>query len=460
MVSSIQSLSNMEYQLYGRSGVGGYGMTNAPSVMNGYMMQSPYNTSFYYNYPYNSIYQAPAAGYTQPAQTTQQTTQQTTNENNNGQTAFQGLTQQDLNALANDYAASMAPSESFGSALGGAAAFSLLFHPRSIIHPINTIKSFKPTSAMFADVTKKGTQLAKGWANPATNSVLRDAYTAMNRIQARSFKKGGLHIWRAPLKDGEYEALKKTMEKALNGFRADNPKSVEELIKATETLNQANVKNGCLPKAWNWVKNIFRSDKKAIPSALEASKNTEVIGANVKNALNAGKGVSKSYLQTLKTSGGGIKGGIFFLGLEYLMSMGKIISSFNKDTKTGLTQLGQTTVKGLGNAVGWAAGEALGVWGTTKLLSMAGTAIAPGIGTAIGAVAGMIVGSIGCSLAGKVTKKLVGQDVGDKVEAENMAKSQEGQVQLLQNTITRIQNGENVSPQAQMAVQKALNLYA
>ena len=49
---------------------------------------------------------------------------------------------------------------------------------------------------------------------------------------------------------------------------------------------------------------------------------------------------------------------------------------------------------------------------------------------------------------------------GDDIEARKLAQSQEGQVQLLQNTMQRIQSGENVSPEAQMAVQKLIAQYA
>jgi len=253
----------------------------------------------------------------------------------------------------------------------------------------------------------------------------------------------------------------------LKNFNAGNKESVDTLIRETERLKQANVKDGLLPKAWNGIKNLFRSEKVKLATPLEAAGkagNTEIITENVDKAIKAGEGVTiragKRFGEVLKTSGGGVKGGLFFLGLEYLMSGRKIIDSFKKDKKTGFTQLGQTTVKGLGSAAGWALGDALGVWGTTKLLAAAGTAIAPGIGTAIGAIAGMVGGSIGCWLFGKITKKLVGQDVGDRVQAENLVQTQDGQVQLLQYTVDKMQKGEPVDPQAQAAVQRMLSMYA
>ena len=72
------------------------------------------------------------------------------------------------------------------------------------------------------------------------------------------------------------------------------------------------------------------------------------------------------------------------------------------------------------------------------------------------------VALFGRTNAGKssLLNRLVGQDVADDIEARKMANSSEGQVQLLQNTMNRIQNGEKVSLDAQMAVQKIMTQYA
>lgn len=458
MVMPIQSLMNMEMMLYG-----GYGMnTNAPSFYNNYTGRafgdntnnSLYNSYYPSFYGYNNT----NFGQTIPSVYTQNAQQQTSNN------AFAGLNDKDKAALVDNYVKGMSPSESFLGAAAGAAGFSVLFHPRAIAHPINTFKSFAETNKIFADVTKSGTNLAKAWADTGLNEVVRDAYTATNRIVARSHKGKGLHIWRKAFAEGEFEQLLNPMKEALKNLNPENEASVRALIKETERLNQANVKNGLLPRAWNGIKNIFRSEKQALPTALDASKNTKVIEEAADKAIKAGKaielGKGKTYFETLKTSGGGVKGGLFFLAIEYLTSWSKIKACFKKDKKTGMKQLGQTTVKGIGSAAGWAAGEALGTWGCAKLCAAAGTAIAPGVGTAIGAVAGMIVGSIGCWLAGKITNKLVGQDVGDKIEAENMTKTEEGQAQLLQYTMEKMAKGEKVDPQAEAAVQKLMGQYA
>ena len=459
MVAPIQSLMNMEYMLYGSNG---YGLSaGAPSIANNYMVQSPY-TSYANPYGYYANQYNPAFGQ-QLSDTYTSTTPKTAQD-----TVFAGLSNSEKMALVDDYAKSMEPSESFLGAAASGTAFAVLFHPRAILHPINTWKSFGMTKELFGDLANKGTELAKAWAKPELNEIVRNAYTAMNRIDARSLKgvaekagQTGFHMWRAPLEKGEYEQLKSIMQDAIKGLRADDPESVKKLVEATEKLNAANVKNGNFPKASNWVKNLFRGEKQAIPSAMSKAREEKVIAESVSKAWTAaGEGAGKTYLQTLKTSGGGLGGAAFFMGIEFLMGISKIKAAFGKDKETRWKQIGQTTVKGAGSAIGWAAGEALGTWGCAKLLAAAGTAIAPGIGTAIGAIAGMAVGSIGCWLAGKLTKKLVGQDVGDKVEAENMAKTQEGQVQLLQHTMEKMQKGEKVDPQAQMAVQKLIAQYS
>ena len=502
MTISPQSLMNMEMMLYGGKSYSQY----APSMYNNYLgrtydnsiqnntANNTTNNSVFSNYLYPQGYtQNYNLGYTQNYATsfgqnipsiyqTQQSSQQQAQSSTVSSNVFEGLNDNEKSALVGDYVKSMAPSESFGSAALGGTAFAVLFHPRAIIHPINTFKSFKLTDEVFADLKVSGTELAKAWAESGSNEILRNAYTAMNRIDARSLKKltesgkKGFHIWREPFNPGEYEELKKMMVKALDAYKK-NPgaETLQGIMDATEALNRANVKDGLLKKALNGIKNIFRKEKVKLPTALESAMNKPAEDVTAKGTigqlLEKSSGSSaketarelmkgKSYPKTLKTSGGGILGAIFFLGMEYLTSAGKIKECFKKDKKTGFKQLGQTTVKGAGSALGWAAGEALGVWGTAKILAAAGTAIAPGIGTAIGAIAGMALGSIGCWLAGKITNKIVGQDVGDKVQAENMAKTQEGQVQLLQNTMDRIQKGEKVDPQAQAAIQKLIAQYA
>ena len=244
----------------------------------------------------------------------------------------------------------------------------------------------------------------------------------------------------------------------------------EQIAKATETLKSAYVTNGWIPQQFNKLKQFFgfNANPMTVEEGIKAAKTAATTSAGAAGAAGAASATGavqtitqaggKTYLQTLK--GGGIFGPLMFFGIELLMGMGKMRTAFAKDKETGNTnygwqQVGQTSVKALGSAVGWAAGEALGVWGATKICAALGTAIAPGVGTAIGGIIGLVGGSIGCWLAGKATKALVGQDVGDKIEAENMAKSQEGQVQLIQAAYQKAQSGK-LDAQSQAALQRIL----
>lgn len=148
------------------------------------------------------------------------------------------------------------------------------------------------------------------------------------------------------------------------------------------------------------------------------------------------------------------------MAIELLLGWNNIKTAYAKDSETGNKQLCQTLVKGAGSAVGWAAGEALGIWGSAALGAKIGTLFGPGIGTAIGGLAGIICGSIGCWLAGKATKALVGDDVANQITADNMLKTPEGQVQLLQLTAQTAQNDKELDPKVAKAFQNLVTQYA
>ena len=155
----------------------------------------------------------------------------------------------------------------------------------------------------------------------------------------------------------------------------------------------------------------------------------------------------------------GLKGGAFFAAMEFLMDFGKIKSAFSKDSTTGAKQLGQTSVKAAGSIIGWTVGEAVGAAAGAKIGAAVGTAVCPGLGTAIGAVAGLVGGSIGTWAMGKLTKKLVGEDVGSKVEVEKMKKTAQGQAQLLQLTAQQAQDDKKLDPKVAQALQNVISSY-
>ena len=420
MVGSLQSLTNMEYMLYGNTP--SFGSLAAPSIVNGYCINSAYMNPYYSPYnmygtydPYLQSYQQYGDIFTEAEQGGNGTQQGTLASEN------------DINKIADFYSKNSAPSENMLGAATGGAVFGVMNNPRLIAHPINSYLASDGIKEMFADVKKSGTELNKLWTNPETNDLMREAYFRMHKVEARQYSKLGL--FRKQFSESDYKTLKGIMDKAL---KSGDPKKIEE---ATAILEHAYVNDGWISKPIGQL-----CDK------VRAFRGKPVKPRTVGNAIADSKGIaekltrieglrgSAKFASTLKR-GGGLKGGALMMAMEFIMSAGNIKAAFSKDNKTGMTQVGQTFVKGLGNTAGWVVGEAAGVWAATKICAAVGTAISPGLGTAIGGVLGLIGGSIGCWLAGKATKSIVGQDVGEKVTIENMKKTPEGHVQLLGLTL-------------------------
>jgi hypothetical protein len=440
MLGSVQALTNMEYALYGNTP--NFGNAVAPSMVNGYCMNSAYLNPYYANQYYNPYVNMYNNGYYNNAaqdiftQAGIQNTVQNTQQN-----------QRDIDKIADFYSQNSQPSESMLGAAVGGAAFGLVNNPRLIAHPINTIKSLGTTEAAFKGIKDSTSNIGKLWAE--NNSVMREAYFRLNKIEARNFTKLGLFRQSYVKNPQEYEALKPIIEELKSAMNAND---VEKVAEATAKLKVAYTNDGILSKFGGSIKRFFGGKTK--PNTVkEALNDTEAIKAAT-NEILANKGSIK-FKEALKR-GGGVKGGLFFMAIEFLMSLGNIKEAFSKDNKTGMTQVGQTLVKGAGSAAGWAVGEAAGVWASTKICAAIGTAISPGLGTAIGGVLGLIGGSIGCWLAGKATKKLVGQDVGEKVKIEKMKQTPEGQAQLLQLTAQQ----KNIPLDVQQSIQNVAAQYS
>ena len=457
MVAPIQSLMGMEMALYG-----GYGTSmNAPSYLNGYTGGYDYN-SYMNPWNYNNIWGATASNYNPtfgqsiPSGYANQTAQQQ-------EATFQGLSAAERQALVEDYVRSVNPSEGLWECAKGNAMFALFMNPRIIAHPYNTFKSLGATNKTFADVTKAGSKLNLAWvgsAAEANSNILREAWLQHNKAVARCESKFGAlrRGYGAQNNTKQVEAINKILKNLEGALQKGDMKAITKHTAELKYVYGAN--DGFLGRGWNTVKGWFggESAKNAgarlaeIEAAGKAGKAGKVAGVDeiIRN-LEATK--SNKYGDILKR-GGGVTGGLWFMGLEFLMSFGKIKTAFEKDSETGWKQLGQTTVKGAGNAAGWALGEAA----ATKIYAKYGAKIGAKFGgvwgAAIGGAVGLIGGGLGMWLAGKGTKKLVGNDVADKVQAEKMASTQEGQVQLLQNTMQRMQSGEKVAANAQQTVQK------
>ena len=442
MVSPINSLTNMEYMLYGgASGVN----PNCPSFSNGYMAnrnswnyqmpfgynnQSIWNNQYGQNYDYGNVGGASAT---------------TSNTQQASQTGF-GASARDMDTLGKYYLKGMEPSESLLGAAGGGAAFALVNNTRFIAHPFASLSSLGAVEKMFAGVKDKKSALGKLWNNPETNAVVRDAYHKMHKLEGAS-KWRFAPLFKKRLDKTIYDALKKEMETAL---KTGNK---EQIAKATEKIRVATgSKTGVIPQAWRSL--IGKTN----PDIAKMTTDTAVKSAvDKKLAEKAVSGYGEAIKKGFKSQG--IKGGGFFAAMEFLMDFGKIRTAFSKDSSTGVKQLGQTSVKAAGSIIGWTVGEAVGAAAGAKIGAAVGTAFCPGLGTAIGAVAGLVGGSIGTWAMGKLTKKLVGEDVGSKVEVEKMKKTAQGQAQLLQLTAQQAQDDKKLDPKVAQALQNVISSY-
>lgn len=426
MVAPISALANMEYALYGGVGLN----SAAPNYLNGYRdsinMYDSLANSYAYMNPYmynNSAYGANGVNGVNSSIYAQ---------NNAGATSFGAV--QNTNSKANE--ADMAtlakfyknnaisPSESLANAaIGGGIVCGVMANPRIIAHPINTVKaSFGDVKEMFKGVKVNGSDLNKLWKE--NHAVMEEAYFRMHKLSARS--KGKLGLFRKRYTPDEYNKLKDIMQKALDS------KDINKIAEASAKLEKAYVNNGGINRLLNKLKL-----KPEVPSVETALKDTAGIAEKAKTLVGSNKVTFKNALKK-----GGIWGSVIFAGLELLCGIDKIKTAFAKDKKSGRKQMMQTGVKAVGNAAGWALGEAAGVWAFASLGAKIGTVFGPGVGTAIGGVIGALCGSIGMWLAGKATRAIVGEDVADKIQAENMTKTQEGQAQLLTYTAQKVQEGK------------------
>ena len=430
MVSSVNSLANMEYMLYG--GTSGLN-ANTPSYLNGYRA----NTGFYGNYYNPYIMQG---YYNNPQTGSVFSNQSGTAQAKTSNVSFNG----DWNTLGDYYIKGQNPSESLGAAAIGGAAFGMMTNLRFFAHPWNSLSTIGKVEKTFADVKKKGTKMYELWRNPETHKLMTDAYARMHKLEGGA--KSRLGLFKSRIDEKTYNALKSEMEAAL---KSGDKKAIAT---ATEKIRVAtNAKTGYIPQAWNKLK-VAMGGK---PSKTIAERTTgEAISQAVSKNLTekgAALGLKDQFKHSLKGQGG--VGGALMFGMEYLFDWSKIKAAFSKDSSTGWTQVGQTTAKGLGSLIGWTAGEAVGSWAGAKLGAALGTAVAPGVGTAIGAIAGLVCGSIGVALAGKFTRKIVGEDVGAKAEVENMKKTPEGQAQLLQLTAQQAMSDKKLDPKVALALQ-------
>ncbi|MBR2430745.1 hypothetical protein IKB17_04725 [bacterium] len=473
MVAPIQSLMNMEMALYGGLGTN----MNAPSYANGYCASNNFSMGInpsLYNYGLqtsgvypsfkgnnysNSFGQNIPYGYETQAQ-------------GQSNSIFGGLSSVEKKALVDDYAKNLTPTAGVLKDAPLDAAFCLLFNPRLLVHPINTFKatfSAENATNKFFNSIKNDAKFIELWKTPENSNIMREAWLQHNKAVARC--EGKLGAFRRSYKaTGEVELITKevtALEKAIKSGNIDDITRQTARLKHAYTGNPGFVtrgfnwcKNGIgkiIPESWTLMGSPVRDAFLTKPSAV-ADKLADVAGIETEIA-NLAKTTKTGFMDILKR-GGGVKGAAFFMVMDYLMAIGKIKTAFEEDKQSGWKQLGQTTVRGIGNAAGWMVGEATATWAFTKFGAKLGSKVHPLLGTLIGGAIGMIGGGLGMRLAGKGTQALVGRDVADDIEAKKLAQTQEGQIQLLQHTMERMEKGEKVSPHAQMAIQKIMTQIA
>ena len=439
--TAMANTANMAYAL-------GYDRPLTESDIYGQYPNSIYNNP-YMNYGYNNY--APAQypqypQYTQYPQQNQQNQQNLINQANNTANNQQNLlTEQDVNSLTEDYKKSLSPSEGLFSCIFGGAGFAALSNPRLFAHPYNTYKSHKVVKEAFKDVKIADSKLNSLWLQPENSNILREAYLMLHKTEARKMSKLG--AFRKTYSEEDAKLISKIQKELKIALKKGNMGKITE---CTAKLRHSYVSDGFIAKGFNKVKGLFGAKKPA--TVAEALKDKEGIN-KVLTGLNESK--ATKFSKILKR-GGGIKGGVLFAVIELLTNFDKIKTAFSKDSSTGMKQTSQTIVKATGNAAGWALGEAASTWAFTKWGAKIGSKIHPVVGTLIGGAVGLVGGSLGMWLTGKLTKGLVGKDVADDIKAKELANTSEGQMQLLQNTIERIQSGEKVSPEAIATVQKLI----
>lgn len=444
MVRPIQSLANMEYALYGGMNTN----TLAPSLMNGYkadlssLYQDPYSQ---YMYPYYGNYYPT---YTNTQQN-KQNIGNSTIQNNTTQTVTDNQTKKDINTLADYYKDTNFVEEGFGGALLGTIPFTLMENPQTFRHPFNAHNAMRRTDGFFNSI--RG--LENLWKNEA--KTMQGAYSQLYRVNRNALSKWPVlskwFVGTMPEADRKY--LSDLMKRALES------KDPNKIRIATEQLRAASSMNGRIPRAFKWIKGKITGGATHLKSPAELAKEALASGSAQKAAAETGKSFWKSF--TPKSILGGA--GMFAL-FEAVMDWSKIKAAFGKDNSSGMQQLGQTAVKAAGCSIGFTAGQAAGkavgrlagAWAAAKVGALVGSAV-PGLGTAIGAIAGFAGASLGMWLSTKISKAVVGEDVGQKIEIENMKKTKEGQQNLLSYTIGQYQNGEKVPPEVLSAAQR---LYA
>ena len=246
------------------------------------------------------------------------------------------------------------------------------------------------------------------------------------------------------------------MQKALDEAKGKSPEEARKILTtATETLKSAYISDGRL----GFIGKLGTGSGKA-KTFEEGFADTATISKQVSESM---KFSPTSFRQALKKHAG-FRSIIGWAGFQFLFDFGNVIKAFQKDRENkengiksnyGIKQVGQTAVQGAGAGLGWGVGEAFGNWAFAKWGSKLGAKYHPALGTATGGVAGLVGASLGMMFMNRLTKKLVGNSIGEQLQAQELTQTPDGQVQLLEGVYKKVQSGE-ASPEARAAMQKLL----
>ncbi|MBE7703028.1 MAG: hypothetical protein E7Z89_03145 [Cyanobacteria bacterium SIG28] len=433
-LANITALNNMATMLYG---VGGSDYLNSMYMNNPYTMGyiNPYSQANPYLNPYsNSIFNNQLQNQIYPYNQTQAT------QTGVAQTASLS----DIEKVKTDYQKTKTEeiTQTWGSLPMAVGMIGLMENPQGMIHWWNSGKAMKATSQVF-DLSNP-TIKALWEKNPG---LMQRAYTELNNLNAKTHSKLGAFVRRANTSD--VQQVNDMMKTAL---QSGDEKAI---LRATETVHATKGTDGWLARGWNKIKSFFTGKEAKTTTIPERIANkSQMIDDAVKvpGALNPG---FKSMMKT------GLKGGGLCAAISLLMDSGKIIDAFKLGgTDSGVKQVGQTLVRAGADMVGFAVGRAGGAVLGAKVGAAIGTCFGPGVGTLIGGAIGLICGAAGSVVTSKLVSKFIPVDEGTKVKSEYLAKTPEGQVELLQSVMLKAQNpkeAEKIDPQVLQACQNIIN---
>lgn len=438
MVGSINSLMNMEMMLYG--GLSGLN-PNCPSYVNGYRAggYGYYNPAFTstYNNPYTNPYNAAqvSTAVNNPYRTQIENTYQIP-QTGLGPNFGKG----DMDKVADWYLKQSAGEETLLGAASGALTFAAFENPQNVKHFINAFKGMREADKALSLSIPEIAEFAKKYPRQYQEAYSQYQALARNTHSKWGFLGGG--AFQKRFEDKSLTQARKYMDNIADAVKSGD---LEKVAKATQEGKAARGMDGYIISAWNKI----TGGKNLTPDERVAKKASQ-IAKGVKEAK------SFSFFGAAAKE---FKGwAIFELAIEGIT---KVIPAFMQGgKKSGVTQIKQSTVKAGASAAGWAVGRAAGSFIGAKVGAAVGSLICPGVGTAVGAIVGLGCGLIGSHLATKAVKKwVIPQDECERLQAEKLKNTPEGQQELLGAVIQQAQEGKELPPEILSATERIMSQY-